>query len=550
MSSQYTNKAEEVPLTKLEHATFAFNTENGETQEIPVYVGGVIFVIGPNGSGKSSMLQKLYTDNRNWARRITAHRQTWLQSNASDLAPAQKVATDQQIAAQDRQDHSRWQDQLAAHRVSVTIFDLVDAEHARARAITAAVDTEDEPKKEKLKQQPSPLSRLNFLLRVGNLPIDISIGSDQRLFAKKEDSDLYSIAELSDGERNAVLLAAKVLTAPHGTLILIDEPERHLHRSIASPLLISLFEERQDCAFVISTHDVSLPTDIPSATTLLLRSCMLNGQKAKAWDVDIIDTDAGISDEIRFEILGARRKILFVEGEASSTDYYTYSILYPDVSVIPKANCTEVERTVTGIRNSEELHWVKAYGLIDRDNREEEVKQLSERGIFALDCYSVESLYYSSAIMERIAERQLEVSPDIANLPKAKESIIVECSKHKARLCSMLIEKRVRNDVASQLPTHQSLLQTPVHCIKFDSSSLLSGEKEKFDSFASNEDTDGLIKRYSVATTGALAAVAKHLGFHSREKYESAVRKLLVDNKEVRNILRQRLSSLSQALKG
>ena len=201
---------------KLDHVTFAFNTQSGETQEIPVYVGGVIFVIGPNGSGKSALLQKLYADNRARARRVTAHRQTWLQSNASDLAPANKVSTDQQIAAQDLQDQSRWQDQYAARRVSVTIFELIDAEHTRARAITAAVDSEDEAEKEKLKKRPSPLSRLNFLLRVGNLPIDISIGSDQQLFAKKGDSDLYSIAELSDGERNAALLAANVLTAPPG----------------------------------------------------------------------------------------------------------------------------------------------------------------------------------------------------------------------------------------------------------------------------------------------------------------------------------------------
>ena len=282
----------------------------------------------------------------------------------------------------------------------------------------------------------------------------------------------------------------------------------------------------------------------------MLRSCIWNGQKAEAWDADIIDTGSGISDEIRLAILGARRKILFVEGGANSTDFYTYSILYPDVSVIPKANCTQVERAVAGIRNSEELHWVKAYGLIDRDNRgEEEVKQLAERGIFALDCYSVESLYYCSAIMERIAERQLEVSPDIADLPKAKESIIEECLKHQSRLCAMLVEKRVRNSVASQIPTHQSLLQNLVHCINFDASPFLSDENKIFESLVSNGDTDGLVQRYSVATTGGLAAAAKLLGFENREKYESAVRKLLADNEAIRDTLRRRLLGLSQALK-
>ena len=137
MSSQYTNEAEEAPPAKLEHVTFAFSTQSGETREIPVYVGGVIFVIGPNGSGKSSMLQKIYVDNQNRARRVTAHRQTWFQSNASDLAPARKVTTDQQIAAQDQLEQSRWQDHMAAQRVSVTIFNLIDAEHARARVTGA-----------------------------------------------------------------------------------------------------------------------------------------------------------------------------------------------------------------------------------------------------------------------------------------------------------------------------------------------------------------------------------------------------------------------------
>ena len=386
---------------------------------------------------------------------------------------------------------------------------------------------------------------------MGNLPINISIGSGQRLLASKNDSDSYSIAELSDGERNVVLLAADVLTAPHGTLILIDEPERHLHRSIASPLLVALIAERSECSFIISTHDVSLPIGIRSATTLLLRSCTWGQQNAAAWDFDLIDSDTDISDDIRQSIFGARRKILFVEGDASSTDRHTYSILYPEVSVVPRGNCTEVDRTVTGIRNSEPLHWVRAYGLIDRDNRQtEEVQELARRGIFALDCYSVESLYYSTTIMKQIEERQLAVSPMIPNLKKAKKSIVVEVSKHKERLCALMIEKRARNAVEAQLPTHQSLIQKPLHIIQFDASDLIAEEKTKFDKLVFGEDTDGLIDRYCVSTTGALDKVANYLGFDGSAKYESAVRKLLVDDDEARNSLRQRLYDLTQVLGG
>ena len=100
----------------------------------------------------------------------------------------------------------------------------------------------------------------------------------QKIVARKNGGNGYSVAELSDGERNAFLIAADVLTAKPGTLILIDEPERHLHRSIISPLLKLLFDRRNDCAFIVSTHELMLPLDTPKASTLLMRSCEYQGQ--------------------------------------------------------------------------------------------------------------------------------------------------------------------------------------------------------------------------------------------------------------------------------
>ena len=72
----------DVTAKTLEHVTFKIPTQNGDPQEIPIYTGKAVFVIGPNGSGKSSLLQKLYADNRNHARRIAAHRQTWFAEKA------------------------------------------------------------------------------------------------------------------------------------------------------------------------------------------------------------------------------------------------------------------------------------------------------------------------------------------------------------------------------------------------------------------------------------------------------------------------------------
>src|SRR5439155_760568 len=140
----------------------------------------------------------------------------------------------------------------------------IDAKNVRARSIAGAVDASDMDLARTLSKKVAPIKIINELLRLSNLPIEISDYENDKVVARKSGGTPYSIAQLSDGERNALLVAADVLTVGAGTLVLIDEPERHLHRSIISPLLTLLFEKRRDCAFVVSTHEVMLPLDNPS----------------------------------------------------------------------------------------------------------------------------------------------------------------------------------------------------------------------------------------------------------------------------------------------
>ena len=76
--------------------------------------------------------------------------------------------------------------------------------------------------------------------------------------------------------------------------------------------------------------------------------------------------------------------------------------------MVPKGNCENVINTVLSLRKSQKFHEVEAFGLIDGDNREEEVDKLVERGIFALEAYSVEALYYYSEVIAAIAHRHAE----------------------------------------------------------------------------------------------------------------------------------------------
>ncbi|MER9348497.1 AAA family ATPase [Mesorhizobium sp. M0227] len=359
---------------------------DGNLLPITIEVGEVLFVLGANGVGKSSAIQMFYKNNFAKALRISAHRQTWFATNTNTLSSQNKRDTESSMLSSDRQDNARWRDDYGAHRSTVTIYDLLDAENIRSREIAAAVDAKDLDLAMKLSQKEAPLKKINYLLKFSNMPIDISVTSDDQIMASKNGGPLYSIAELSDGERNALLISANVLTAKAGTILFIDEPERHLHRSIISPLLTLLSAERPDCAFVISTHDVSLPLDNSTARTLLIRGCTYSGSSVTGWDADLLHSDAIIGDELKRDILGGRRKLLFVEGDDdTSLDKPLYSLVFPQVSVITKRSCRDVEHAVSGIRDAAELHWVQAFGVVDNDRRTaEKISALKRRGVYAL----------------------------------------------------------------------------------------------------------------------------------------------------------------------
>src|SRR6185437_8756471 len=97
-------------------------------------------------------------------------------------------------------------------RTSISIFELINSENVRARSIASDFDVENIELAKEYSRNQAPIQAINELLAMSNIPINIMLGKDEQLFASKNGSEPYSIAELSDGERNALLIGADVLT--------------------------------------------------------------------------------------------------------------------------------------------------------------------------------------------------------------------------------------------------------------------------------------------------------------------------------------------------
>jgi ABC-type lipoprotein export system ATPase subunit len=529
--------------------------EEPSVLEVDIEIGKTVFIVGANGSGKSALvteLTKKYTQGQ--VIRIAAHRQSTFNSSSVDLTDKGRRDVALQLERRDKQDDSRWKDDYATQRAQAAIYDLVNSENKRARDITRLIESGDIEGAQSLVNRLSPINSINHILSASTLNIALSIDDEGDVSAKNGSGAIYSMVQLSDGERNAVMLASQVLTAAPGSLFIIDEPERHLHKAITEPLLSALFKTRNDCSFVVATHEPELPHSDKEASVIIVRSCKWNNQIAVQWDVDVLSPDITFPEETKKAILGSRRYILFTEGEVTSLDFTLYSVLFPTLSIVPLGSCKEVIKSVRGLREVRELHWIHPVGLIDRDSREQaEVNKLAESGIFALDSISVESIFYSPEAIKFILNSLPD--KDKGGIDKTTfEALIEKAFKlldvtTRRKLAARRIEKSVHDSVLTQLPSRHDIEKTDSRSsITITADIPFQSELDKLNKACTDTDYTVILNRYQIKNTRITTEIAKSLGFNNREEYELEVIRLAKESVEFANKLRLILGPVNDYL--
>lgn len=535
----------------------------GDELQIQLETGKKLFVVGANGSGKSALLQFLVTSAPNEAKieRVAAHRQTWLDSGAIRLTAQDRKSFEENKNHWDRHSNARWKEDDGQNRQSAILFDLVARDNSIARSITQSVrDGKTKKAKKMASDSPSPFDELNRLLELGLLPVWLENIKGEEIIAHNRLSGGagYSIAQMSDGERNAAMLGAKVLTIDPGTILLIDEPERHLHRGSTEAFLSTLFEQREDCCFVVFTHEIVLPSVSPEADVIILRSCRWAGDRGEAWDADFLPGSTELPEDVKNAVLGARRRVLFVEGTRQSLDFPLYQALFPGILVIPKENSSNVERAVIGLRQSQEHHHVEAFGLIDRDGRTSDIVQaLEKKQVFALDVHSAEALYYCSDSMDAVARQQAKtLGCDAKQLTRlAKERAVTRIRKEigtmelAERMAARRCEIQIRNRMLAEAPDWKKLQKDgdPKICVRIKSP--YADEVKRFKTLVDNEDLDGLVSSYPLRESGVFCEIARALECASEENYRKVVlSRMRSGGKKLLRRLRDRVGPLSVRL--
>ena len=215
------------------------------------------------------------------------------------------------------------------------------------------------------------------------------------------ESNYYNGSEMSDGERAIFYFIGEVLCAKENSLIIIDEPENHLHKSILVRLWDAIENSRPDCVFLYITHDLDFASSRINSQIIWVKRFL----EENNWNYDLLDDDN--SDSLKLEIMGNRQKVLLVEGTSGkSIDKKLYSKVYREYNVIPMESCNAVIQTTKAYNKTQNLHYVEVKGVIDRDRRDEdEILRLKEENVFVPEVSEIENLFLLPDVIKIVAQK-------------------------------------------------------------------------------------------------------------------------------------------------
>jgi hypothetical protein len=319
------------------------------------------------------------------------------------------------------------------------------------------------------------------------------------------------------------------LIVPENSIIIIDEPELHLHKSLMSRLWNKLEEERPDCIFIYITHDLDFAASRVRATKLWVKSYSFN-----KWDWEKVPDSNEIPESLLLEIIGSRKPILFVEGEIGSYDHAIYQFIYPDFTIIPRGNSHKVIESVRGIRENKVLHTINAFGLIDRDYKtDEEVTAIAKQGLFILDFAEVENLLLIPELIKAVARNQ--ANDEETEFEKIKQFVLEELKKDFDRIVSyrtsLIVNFKLNAFDKKQVgeANIQKAIDTLVQSI--DVSEIYNENYDLYKRILDNGSYEDALKYYN--NKGLLPQVSKLLGLANGQYVQLILRLFNVDDRKL-----------------
>lgn len=340
---------------------------------------GPILILGPNGSGKTQLARSIAQQNQVSA--ISAQRRTWVDDNLP-------VQEEQQLRSNVRSMQDRWRDHSwqPTEDINFLLSTLIQ-EHTsllttRNQEAIASASPLDPVRDTKLMRLQLLWGRLYPQRR-------LEIGGFFPKVSRLDTNAIYRLREMSDGERTVLYMAARVMTAEE-SIILVDEPELHMHSKLAVRFWDEAEQLRPDCRFVYVTHDLMFALSRRRSRILTIQP------DASIKEMAINEVPSAVAADV----LGAAtlpfytQRIVMYEGEAGhgfANDFFSTWFDGDETFALPVGSRNAVLAAVAGL-NAVGVGGADVLGLVDRDFYSDQALGAVPGGVEVLSLHELESV--------------------------------------------------------------------------------------------------------------------------------------------------------------
>lgn len=432
-----------------------------------------MILIGANGSGKTRMSIWIEKNNPDSiVHRISAQKSLDMpeQTQNRDISVAYEkwffgINNENKEILNDARDSFRWGKKPVTHLLNdfSALLEYLMAEEFKINAEFREKYRDGKTTIAEKDKQPTKLDYIRKLwhdvlpnkeLKLSAGHIDVVSGVDIK----------YHGSEMSDGERAIFYYIGEIISAPPNSIVIIDEPENHLHKSILVRLWNSIEEKRKDCFFIYLTHNLDFAVSRLDSQIIWVKEYLGENN----WSYQIIDDTDDIK-ALSLEILGNRQKILLIEGDKErSLDYKLYSIIFNDYNVIPVGSCQKVIQHTKTCSELSDKHYLDVKGIIDIDRRDEnELNNLRAMGVFSLNVAEIENLFLLPEVVEYVFRKMSIQDEDIVkNINIVNSNILNFLDEKKAEQALLFTKKECENKINEAIHRKSTKIEEYIEDVK------------------------------------------------------------------------------------
>lgn len=489
---------------------------DGSIAELPGSIGTIV-IVGANGAGKSRFTERMIHDLGTRAFRLSAIEALYVKGDSNHLGSIERLWNREDIKSLGTSQPTTLLDRLMSMLIHDEMVTLINYKINRA----------DNPKVK------LPFTRLDTVIKLWQeiFPDNrILIENGRLLFGRRSDyEDQYSALRLSAGERAVIFYLGAATYLPKDAVVMVDSPEMFLHPTMMQAVWNRIQLLREDCTFVFTTHDLDFAASRTDAQVVWVRNF---DAAATRWDYALLPSDARISDEIYTAILGARKPMLFIEGDGrNSIDSKLYPLIFKDFTVSSLGSCNKVIEATRTFNDLNAFHHLDSYGIVDRDRRDsKEVEYLRRKKVMVPEVAEVENILMLEPVIHAVATYRRKDAGAVVR--KVKKNVIElfrhdmhqQALLHTRHRVKMTVEYRIdgRFNNINKIEEHMLALVDEIN-----PRGIYEEFCREFADYISKSDYRSILRVYNQKSMLPASNVAGLCGLKNKQEYLSTILDIL-----------------------